>query len=148
MSSEQYGAVMDDDEVAVFLERQGVGTLSLGNETGGYGIPMSFGFDRQRDRCILQLSFDEESTKSKFIESGNRVSLSAFEWEDVDDWKSVVVRGALHEIPLEESSVAGGIFAAYSKIASPEVFRQPVDELDFEWYELRIDEVHGRKALE
>ena len=52
MSSGKYGVVLDDDEVATFLERQGIGTLSMGDERGGYGIPMSFGYDRTRERCI------------------------------------------------------------------------------------------------
>lgn len=146
MSSEQYGVVMDDDEVAAFLEHRGVGTLSLGDERGGYGIPMSFGYDRDGERCIFQLSFGEESTKAEYLEDGTQASLSTFEWNAVDDWQSVVARGRLHEVPLEEQSWAAGLFAAYSKIASREVFQQPLEELSFEWYELRIETVHGRRS--
>lgn len=148
MSRDEYGMVMDDEETARFLENQGLGTLSMGNETGGYGIPMSFGYDRVNDRCIFQLSFREESMKARYIESGNRVTFSTYDWEAMDDWRSVVIRGTLHELSPGESSLAGGIFAAFSKIASPEVFQEPIGDLDFEWYELQIDDMHGRRALE
>lgn len=148
MSRETYGVVMDDDETADFLEAQGIGTLSMGDETGGYGIPMSFGYDRVEDRCILQLSFGEDSLKDRFIKEENTVTLSTYDWNSITDWRSVVIRGSLEELPPEDSGPAGGVFAAFSKIASPEVFRQPLGELDFRWYVLTIEDVHGRRAAE
>ena len=148
MSSGSYGVVMDDDELTEYLESAGVGTLSLGNETGGYGIPMSFGYDRVEDRIIFQLTFGEESLKAEFIDEGRQATLSAFDWRAVDDWRSVVVRGTLHEIPVDKNSRAAGLFAAYSKIASPEVFRESPMDLDFKWFELRIDDAHGRQAVD
>lgn len=146
MSRDPYGEVMESEELAIFLEDQGIGTLSMGNEDGGYGIPMSFGYDRMKDRCILQLAFREDSLKAQYIAEGNEVTLSTYDWETMYDWRSVVIRGTLHELSPGESSLAGGIFAAFAKIASPEVFQQPLPDLDFEWYELRIDDIHGRKA--
>lgn len=144
MSLESYGELMDDEEVADYLERMGVGTLCMGNESGGYGIPMAFGYDRSANRCIFQLSFGEDSLKTEFIEEGAVMSLSVFDWEGVDDWRSVVARGTFHQIPAEENTVPAGIFASYSKIASPEVFRQELRHLEFEWYELRVDDLTGR----
>ena len=38
---------------------QGIGTLSMGDKRGGYGVPMSFGYDRTRERCILQIPLGE-----------------------------------------------------------------------------------------
>ncbi|MDQ2052574.1 pyridoxamine 5'-phosphate oxidase family protein [Natronolimnohabitans sp. A-GB9] len=148
MSSEKYGVVMDEDEIADFLEAQGIGTLSMGNETGGYGIPMSFGYDRAGDRCLLNLSFGGDDTKSEYLKEGNQVTLSTYEWHDVDEWRSVVVRGTLEEVSIAENPHVAGIFAAYSKLASRDVFQQPLEELDFEWYELQIEDVHGRQAVE
>ena len=37
---------------------------------------------------------------------------------------------------------------AYSKIASRESFQQPLEGLEFVWYELRIDDVHGRATAD
>jgi nitroimidazol reductase NimA-like FMN-containing flavoprotein (pyridoxamine 5'-phosphate oxidase superfamily) len=148
MSLEAYGVAMDADAIAAFLESTGVGTLAFGDERGGYGIPMSFGYDAAGDRCILQFAFGDESEKASYIDADNPVSLSVHEWNSVVDWRSVVLRGRLQRVPDGESAVAAGIFAAHAKIASLEVFRQPIEELDFEWYELDIDEKHGRQSTE
>lgn len=148
MSLDNYGDVMGDEAVAEYLEQMGVGTLCMGNESGGYGIPMAFGYDRLKNRCIFQLSFGEESLKAEFIEEGAVMSLSVFDWRAIDNWRSVVARGTFHAIPVEENTIPAGIFAAYSKIASPEVFRQELRHLDFEWYELRVDDLHGRYVNE
>lgn len=146
VSLDKYGAAMDEDEIAAYLETRGVGTLSFGSAAGGYGIPMSFGYDRDGDRCILQFAFDEGSLKREFLDSDTPVTLSTFDWESIDDWRSVVCRGTLHPVPEDQSVRAAGVFAAHAKIASLEVFRSPMAELDLEWYELRISERTGRKA--
>ena len=65
--------------------------------------------------------------------------------EAYDDWRSVVARGAFHRIPEDENTVPAEIFAAYFKIASPEVFHQKLKHLDFDWFELRIDDLTGRQ---
>ncbi|WP_311172454.1 pyridoxamine 5'-phosphate oxidase family protein [Halobellus ordinarius] len=148
MSLEEYGVAMDDDEIARCLESMGVGTLAFGDERGGYAIPMSFGYDSVNDRCIFQFSFGEDSRKATYIEQDNRVSLSVFEWNSVTDWRSVVVQGTLEPVPEERNAKTAGIFAAHAKIASLEVFRRPYDELEFEWYELRIDEKQGRQSIQ
>ncbi|MFB6129987.1 MAG: pyridoxamine 5'-phosphate oxidase family protein [Salinigranum sp.] len=147
MSVFQYGAEMPESEVADFLEEVGVGTLAFGTEDGGYAIPMSFGYDRYRDRCVFQFAFEEDSQKRSYVDRGNPVSLSIYEWEDVDDWRSVVVRGTLHPVEEEEEvPQSAGVFASFARIASPEVFRHPLEEIDFEWYELRIERKTGRVA--
>jgi len=146
MSLEEYGVAMEGDEITDFLESQGVGTLAFGSEAGGYAIPMSFGYDSAEGRCIFQFAFGDGSAKADYVDAGNPVSLSVFEWDSVDDWRSVVVRGTLRPIPESESATAAGVFAAHAKIASLEVFRLPLEDLDLEWYELRIDDERGRQS--
>lgn len=146
MSKERYGVEMSDAEITSFMESQGVGTLAFGSEEGAYCIPMSFGYDGVNDRLVLQMAVGEENRKSRYIEEGNRVSLSTYDWNSIEDWRSVVVQGTLHRVPAEETSTVAGIFAAHANIASLEVFRQPLDEVELAWYELRVDEIHGRQA--
>ena len=146
MSVEQYGAEMSEEEIMAFLEHSGLGTLAFGSENGGYALPMSFGYDSARGRCVFQFAFGDGSRKQAFIEATNRVSLAVHEWNSVEDWRSVVLQGTLHRIPEDGQAKAAGLFAAHAKIASLDVFRQPLEELDLLWYELRIEKKHGRAA--
>lgn len=143
---ETFGSEMAEDEITAFLREIGHGTLAFGTEDGSYALPMSFGYDRRRDRCILQLAFGEQSRKRSYIEAGNTVTLSTYYWEDVDHWRSVLARGTLHQLPDEEAPGAARIFAKQAKIPSLDVFGQPLEELDLGWYELRIEEKQGRQA--
>lgn len=148
MSAEQYGAEMGHGEIADFLESAGLGTLAFGDERGGYAIPMSFGYDRDEDRCILQFGVDDESTKAHYVTESGRVSLSVHEWESVDEWKSVVIHGTLEHIPEEQTVDAAETFAANANIASLDVFQTPIEELGFEWYALNVEEKHGRQPAD
>jgi hypothetical protein len=51
----------------------------------------------------------------------------------------------LEKIPAEELTQASAVFAAQAKIVSPEVFQEPLEEVELEWYGLEVDEVTGRK---
>lgn len=147
MSLDVYGAEMTEGEVADFLEEHGLGVLSFGNEEGGYGIPMSFGYDRDERCCVFQFVSGENDTKTAFIEEGNDVTLTVVDWESVSEWQSVVLRGRLRPIADEASVEAASIFASFAHVASLEVFQQPLQELNLEWYELHIEEMHGRHAV-
>lgn len=137
---------MTESEIAEFLESHGVGTLAFGNEEGAYAIPMSFGYDRAHDRCIFQFAFDDESLKRRYVEADRTVCLSVFEWNDVTDWRSVVIMGDLNDLEGDANPKAASVFAAYARVATLEVFDTPLEELDLSWYSLYIHDKRGRKA--
>jgi nitroimidazol reductase NimA-like FMN-containing flavoprotein (pyridoxamine 5'-phosphate oxidase superfamily) len=64
----------------------------------------------------------------------------------VDDWRSVLVRGPLEEVPPDEHTRASAVFAAQAKMVSTDVFRKPMDDIEFDWYRLDAESVTGRKA--
>jgi nitroimidazol reductase NimA-like FMN-containing flavoprotein (pyridoxamine 5'-phosphate oxidase superfamily) len=142
-----YGVEMTDEEVAEFLTRQGHGVLSFGGETP-YGSPISFGFDVASNRCIFQLLSDGDSKKDAALTESDRVNLVAYEWNDVDDWRSVIITGELSSIPEDsiEAVDAATIFADYATVASLTVFDKPLSELTAEWYELDVAELTGRQS--
>ncbi len=147
MTSELYGSEMSTEEAERFLERTGVGTLAFGDEDGGYAVPMSFGYDAANGRCVFQFAFGDGSRKQEYIEKGGRVTLSVYERTDTEDWRTVLVEGGLEEIPPEEETRASAVFASQARMASNEVFRQPVEETEFVWYALDADEVSGRQSV-
>lgn len=146
MSVHLYGSEMERDDAVDYLQQTGVGTLAFGSEEGGYALPMSFGYDSSNDTCVFQFAFDEGSEKRSYIETGNPVTLTTHTRESVDDWRSVLVRGTLERVPTEEQTRASAIFASQAKMASTDVFQKPIQEIDFEWYRIDVDEVTGRVA--
>lgn len=146
MSVHLYGSEMEREDAVDYLQQEGVGTLAFGTEEGGYALPMSFGYDTSNDTCVFQFAFDEDSEKVSYIEAGNPVTLTVHSRKSVDDWRSVLVRGPLERVPSEERTRASAIFASQAKMASTDVFQKPMQEIDFEWYRINVDEVTGRVA--
>jgi len=130
-----YGVAMTDDEIGSFLARRGHGVLS-------------FGYDVLHNRCIFQLLFAEDSKKLAYLESSPAVNLVAYEWQTVEEWRSVVVDGDLSAIPDDspEAVDAAEVFAEFATVVGLSVFDRPVEELDSGWYELEIEEMSGRKS--
>ncbi|MFC6871969.1 pyridoxamine 5'-phosphate oxidase family protein [Halobellus marinus] len=147
MGNEEYGGAMSKPEIAAFLERQGHGVLSLGGEIP-YSLPISFGYDVFENRCIFQLLFPTDSRKRDRLEDTTGVSLVSYEWNDIDDWRSVVITGALCQIDDESPAVMGAseVFAEHASVAGLSGFNRPMEELDAEWYELDIEEMSGRHS--
>jgi len=147
MSEVQYGVDMSSAEIGEFLARRGHGVLSFGGDEP-YGIPISFGYDPLENQCFFQLLSSPESQKRERLQESDRVSLTAYEWNAVDDWRSVIVRGRL--VPIETGSPdaleAADVFAEHGAVVGLSVFHESVEDLDGQWYELRIDEMTGYHA--
>ncbi|MFB6105387.1 MAG: pyridoxamine 5'-phosphate oxidase family protein [Halobacteriaceae archaeon] len=147
MTEDVYGVEMSPAEMAAFLERHGHGVLSFGGDPP-YALPMSFGYHVLNDRCVFQFLFNPESRKRDYVTTGDRVTLTAYEWTDPADWRSVVVEGRLSPIEGDSPAAldAASVFAPYETTVSLTVFERPVDELDPAWYELAVEEMHGRQS--
>lgn len=147
MGIDPYGVQMSDAEIAAFLSRRGHGVLSFGGEKP-YGLPISFGYDPTTNRCVLQLVFGPDSRKQAYLEHSGAVSLAAYEWASVDDWRSVLVDGELVPIDPESDAAveAADVFSEYGSVVGLSVFDEPAEELDAEWFELHVDELHGYQS--
>jgi nitroimidazol reductase NimA-like FMN-containing flavoprotein (pyridoxamine 5'-phosphate oxidase superfamily) len=147
MGEDSYGIEMTETEIAEFLTSQGHGVLSFGGETP-YGIPLSFGYDVLENRCIFQLISGPDSRKQASLAETKAVNLVTYEWSDVDNWRSVVLDGELSPIEAEtpEAIDAAEIFAEHGSVVGVEVFDRPLERMDAEWYELRIETMQGYKS--
>ncbi|MHC3439745.1 pyridoxamine 5'-phosphate oxidase family protein [Natrialbaceae archaeon A-gly3] len=128
-----------------FLASQGHGILSLAKDNVGYGIPVSYGYDRTRERCVLQLVVGEESQKQLFLERSERVTLTAYAYDTDGEWQSAVASGQL--VALSSDAVANWaatIFFTEAANVGARARRSPTTEV--EWYELEIETLTGRKS--
>lgn len=147
MGEDRYGIEMTTDEIAEFLTRQGHGVLSFGGDVP-YGIPLSFGYDVLDNRCVFQLLSGSDSKKRAALAETDAVNLVAYEWNDVDNWRSVVITGQLLPIESDTPEVvkAADVFAEYGSVVGTEVFNRPLDEMTSDWYELQIEEMTGYRS--
>ncbi|MEF8783950.1 MAG: pyridoxamine 5'-phosphate oxidase family protein [Haloarculaceae archaeon] len=143
----QIGFEMDTAEVTGFLSGRGHGVLCLGKDDRGYGIPVSYGFDEDDERFVMELINTEDSKKWEFVQSAAEATLTVYEFSGPDDWRSVIATGPLDtftEAELgEEASVA---FLRQSADVAKEIRWTAIDRgFDRQWIELRPDHVTGRQ---
>lgn len=138
MTAQWYGKSMAADEITDFLNDQATGVLSLANDRRAYGVPMSFAYDDDEQRAIMDLGFADESKKREFIETSEEVCLTVYDWNSPHDWTSVIASGSLES--LDESDVDDDIEAWYYRVAKD---IDVDDDVELEWHELRVDELSG-----
>ncbi|WP_290819290.1 pyridoxamine 5'-phosphate oxidase family protein [Halovivax sp.] len=139
MTEPWYGKTMAEREITNFLNEQATGVLSLSNEGRAYGIPMSFAYDEDDERAIMDLGFAEGSKKREFIETTDEVCLTVYEWEGPHEWTSVVVSGPFRR--LSEDDVDEELEGWYYRVATD--IDVPAGDVELEWYALDVAEVSG-----
>jgi len=131
-------AALDD-----FLETAGDGVLTL-HADEPYSFPVSFGYDPATERCVLQLVSAPDSAKRAVLDDGTDATLVAYEWNAPDDWRSVVVSGALSRVPDDDA--AHDVYAEQATPVGMSVFGAGAQNLDAEWYELDASSRSGRRS--
>ncbi|MFC7082227.1 pyridoxamine 5'-phosphate oxidase family protein [Halorussus caseinilyticus] len=135
-------ALMCDDEVNSFLRDCNSGTLSLTDGRETYAFPESFGYDG--DDLYFQFVHADASDKMSFVETTDVATFTTF--TDDNPAFSVIARGRLVPVPDEETSRASSVFAENCDVPMLNVsVEKSVDELSFDFYRLRPDEISGRK---
>ncbi|TYL36530.1 hypothetical protein CV102_22170 [Natronococcus pandeyae] len=137
---------MTDDELEAFLYGRGTGVLSLSQGGHSYGIPVSYGYDSDHGRFVLDLGFGPESKKRSFLETTERSCLTVYEWTAPTDWRSVVATGELDELSDGIDHDLEELYYEYAKDVEISVFDHPPEEVELQWYTLEIDELTGRSS--
>ena len=105
----KYSDSMTAEEMSEFLQSHGHGVLSLADDAGVYGVPVSFGYTDEKDVIYLYLHrFAGGSKTLDVLERTDRASLVAYEVTSRDDWRSVSVTGKLENLgkPGEMTSMS------------------------------------------
>jgi nitroimidazol reductase NimA-like FMN-containing flavoprotein (pyridoxamine 5'-phosphate oxidase superfamily) len=142
----QIGEEMNDDEALSLLEATGHGVLSLAQGGRAYGFPVSFGYDDEAERLLLEFLNIGESKKQRFAAVDAEVTLTVYEFDHTDRWESAIVTGTLHSVDaadLPERSVAS--FAVRADDGAEEVRWAGAADLEREWYEIRPTSITGRR---
>ncbi|MGQ4557014.1 pyridoxamine 5'-phosphate oxidase family protein [Halobellus sp. GM3] len=139
---------LDDDEIEEMLIRNGIGLLAMVDEGKPYAIPMSFGYDAGRTVLPMQWGGGYNSRKDRAIESNPSVCLTVYE-QDPDDgavWRSVIIEGAVYEVPEEDTDRAFAALAANAEFpADLGVWGIPFDDVEFRLFGIDIENRTGRE---
>jgi nitroimidazol reductase NimA-like FMN-containing flavoprotein (pyridoxamine 5'-phosphate oxidase superfamily) len=139
------GTEMTKSDIDALLEGVGHGVLSMGVDSRGYGLPITYWYDPSDRQFILGFLLVPDSKKTEFVTESEEVTLTVFNFEDIDAWESAIVTGTLErltdpEVPdrfstlffVREEDNPGGK-TAYNW-----------GQYDRAWYEIDIEDISGR----
>lgn len=136
---------MGGPEIAEFVGERETGVLALASDDEPYSIPVSYGYDAADGTFYVRLVSTAESEKRQFLGASPAVRLVIYDEED-SVYRSVVARGTLEELDPGELSVEQ--IEQYGEARRPlfEIWGKGREELDIRLYELRPDEIAGRRT--
>jgi nitroimidazol reductase NimA-like FMN-containing flavoprotein (pyridoxamine 5'-phosphate oxidase superfamily) len=137
------GNEMTDEEIDGGLRDLGYGTLALAADDEAYGVPVSFGYDG--DRLFMNLlRFGDESEKLAYCDRTEVACLTAYEVDSRYEWRSIVVRGTLHDV--DDVEYMEGVMD--DNAWHPSLYANAITEPKTEAIrtELHITESSGRKG--
>lgn len=142
------GSEMGREETRAFLGDQGHGILSLAKDGTGYGIPLSFGYDEGKHRCVFQLLSVEDSRKERFLEATEAATLTVYDYGAEDgSWRSAIATGPVVELSDEAVSTrAAAIFFRRAADTATTVRESSEAGPERRWYALEVDSLSGREA--
>jgi nitroimidazol reductase NimA-like FMN-containing flavoprotein (pyridoxamine 5'-phosphate oxidase superfamily) len=117
------------------------GVLALARDDEAYAVPISLHYDGTR--LLLRVSSpDGDGGKAEFLETTERATLVCYEASTADSW-SVTVRGPVEPADLDPDD------AQLNEWFQPfRLFDEAVPDTAFTLYELRMEEVVGRRTAE
>jgi nitroimidazol reductase NimA-like FMN-containing flavoprotein (pyridoxamine 5'-phosphate oxidase superfamily) len=132
-----YTVGMDEADVEERLRAGEHGVLGLADDGDAYVIPLSYRYDG--DHLYVRVSYDDGgSAKRRYLESTRRATFLCHEASTDESW-SVVVRGRLVPVKVDETTVAEW-FPPFR------LFDEPVEDVRFAVYELLVESAVGRRT--
>ena len=135
---------MTDAEIDDFLSRRETGVLSLARTDEPYAIPISYGYDDERE-FYMRLVSTPDSEKRQFLESSPAARLVVYDEAD-STYRSIIATGELESI--EPAALTPAEIAQYGEAKRPlfEIWAQGKKSLDIELYRLVPETLNGRRT--
>lgn len=134
---------MADEEREQFLASVSTGVLGLSttDDDPPHSIPVSYGYDPVDDVFFFRLAVAPDSEKGRLHER----AVSFVVYGDVDGvWKSVVAQGRLQKTTAEGAKLDSLSELERVHIPIVDIFGEPTESLDFEFYRLVPSSITGR----
>ena len=105
------GGEMEETVIDEVLTERGVGVLSMADEGVPYGVPLSFGYNREDTLYFVFLGATTELRKETYAERTDVASFTTFDIGPDGAWRSVIVAGSLNRIEIDEWDAARAALA-------------------------------------
>lgn len=139
---EEYGLKqMNETEIKNFLTAQGAGILGLPNEPVPYLLPMSYGFDGDR-QLYFTYFVGPGSRKDSLSDRADAASFLVYRADSAFSWESVLLEGQIEALSPSEWEALGD---ATDGGWRPELFTAGSTEGNVSFYEFTIDAQTGVK---
>lgn len=136
-----YTVGMDDAEVDEHLRHGTHGVLALADGGDAYAVPLSYHYDGSR--LLLRVStHDDSAEKRRYLETTETATFVCFAADADASW-SIHVRG-----PVEAWSGTADEATLNEWFPSFRLFDEAVDDVEFTLYELGMETVIGRRAVD
>lgn len=135
-----FTAGMTESEIDDNLRAGEHGVLGLAQANDAYAIPLSYHYDG--DRFLVRVSdHDDDSEKRRYLESTETATFVCYAASTKESW-SILVRGPIekHTEDIDEATL-NEWFQPFR------LFDEPVENVEFSLYELRLETVIGRKTV-
>ena len=134
---------MDADERDAFLGTSGTGIIALSEsmDTAPHAVPVSYGYDPEASDFYFRLAVGRGSEKGNLQDR----AATFVTFGDVEGtWKSVVAKGNLRS--TTDESIETEALAGLDRVQIPlvDIFGRSLDDVSFEFYQLRPAELTGR----
>lgn len=141
-----YTAGMSESEVEAALGERAHGVLALADGDESYAVPVFHHYEN--GSLLFRLGESPDSRKAEFIEATETATYVVYEVGSTADpaeregW-SVLARGPIHAVPEDEAGYDAT--AINERFAPIRLFDEALDEVELTLYELRVEELAGRR---
>jgi len=135
-----YTGGLSQDVARERLATAEVGVLALAESGESYAIPMGHVLDG--DRLLFRFGDEPDSAKAAFAAETTTASFTVFDYTAPDDSWSILARGPIERTDLEPTdTTVNELFPPFR------LFDESVKEVEYDIYELRIEELTGRETV-
>lgn len=136
-----YTGGLTREDASERLDAADVGVLALADRGESYAIPM--GHALVGDRLLFRFGDVPDSRKAAFAAETTVATFTVFDYTAPDDSWSVVARGPIERIDLDPTDAT-----VNERFPPFQLFDEAVDEVEYEFFALTIEELTGRETIE
>lgn len=139
-----YTLGMDEAEIREKFDAHHAGVLSLASDGDAYAIPVAFHYEPDVPSLVFRLTDDGRSDKITYVESTEQACFILWGTDAEDESWSIMAIGPLRELDRDDHRYdATEINRTFSEVR---VFDETIDDMELRLYEMRFDELTGRRT--